>query len=97
MLSLSAALFALASVAFAGARAGALYALASAAATVALGIAKLGVAPGIVVALALLMTAASALVLVLPPRPALARPLASWCAIAGVLACGITLALERAS
>lgn len=95
MLSVAACLFALSTVAFASQRARLPFALASAASTVALVIAELGAMSGIVVALALWMTAASVLVLVLPPRPQLARPIATGCAAIGVLACGLAAMLER--
>jgi hypothetical protein len=86
MMSVAAAAFALSAVAFATQRAHLWLALGSAVLSAALVIAELGVAPGLTVALALWLTAASVLVLVLAPRPRLARPIGVCCTLLGLLA-----------
>lgn len=89
MLSLAAALLAIASVASASARdpgrADRAAALACAAAALIASVRENGIGCGLLVAAVLAMTAASALVLITAPRPAFARPLALASAVAGGL------------
>jgi hypothetical protein len=89
MMSVAAAAFTVAAVAFATQRGQLAFALGAAALSAAFLIADLGVAAGTTVALALWLTAASALVLVLSPRPSLARPIATACSVLGLIALGL--------